>query len=120
MVPRSGAAPVVPSAAPAPFEIDPADLLKAGISEGDINDKARVALAQLSDKIEVARRQAWADGLDFAVGPVAPEHEDPFSVRDIWAPQKLTVTCKAGPCPRSFEPPPGWVVYRNPDYRGPE
>lgn len=105
---------------PDDFRVTDADLIKAGVTPVDLNEAARVALRRLSAKIEAGKAEAFSAGLDFAHGPVENEPEDMFAVRDIWSPRKMTVTVKAGAVPRSFEPPPGWSVYRNPDYDGPK
>jgi hypothetical protein len=92
------------------------ELEAAGATMGlTIGDAAKRALEGLNQKLDAEARKAFDDGMDFAVGPLTQEHCDPFAVRDIFAPHKIEVECKAGPVSPGWSPPHGWRVYHRPE-----
>lgn len=93
---------------------------EAGRLDLTITANATRAFEGLWAKLEQGAIAAFDAGKDFAVGPMTHEGPDPFAVRDIFAPQTISVECKAGPVDRGWEAPAGWRVYQRPDDWGKE
>lgn len=78
-------------------------------------DPARQAIDRVNKQLEVAARQAFLDGRDFAIGPVSYDEPNPFDPRPIWESRKFSIEVRAGAVRRGWEPPEGWRVVRRPD-----
>ncbi len=79
-------------------------------------DPARQAIERVSRQLEVAARQAFLDGKDFAIGPMKFEEPDPFDPRPIFEPRVFSIEVPAGAVERGWDPPQGWRVVQRPDF----